>query len=349
MSINNISKGSINLGLLSVSSSVICAFLISPLAQAVDLNYESLSSLEQPLALHYQDITFSLTGITDASLEYLRQPSTNTSSTDISFLGNFQINAETQLSNSMTLGAAYFGQYDESEADTNAENYSDNLALYLGGVWGTGSIGNVTGLVREQTRRIRGVGNAELSFDDHLGQLSDVGINYIGRFGPSQLLASIDDDGGFEIASIYQRPLDNKDYRFSLRYRESQFTPNDATISFDSKAVGVVGELTYGSSVFDLGLGAEQLSTDSMSLDRQYLSLGASRKVGLWTFSGEAHIGDIEGQNERSYALGLKYDIARGMSLNLGLNYSDAEVNVNNISILSEKKTEGLVSLRYSF
>lgn len=322
---------------------LIVAAVITMPANAVDLNYESLSSLEEPIAVHYGDITFSLTGLTDASLSYIRESNDNES--DFSLLGNFQVSAETQLDNSLTFGAVYFGQYDDSTDD----NYSDNTALYLGGVWGTGSIGNVTGLVREQTRRVRGVGNAVLSFDDHLGQLSDVGVNYIGRFGPSQFLASVDDNGDFEFATTYQRPLDNKDYRFSLRYRESRFTPDNEIISFDSKALGLVGELTYGSTIFDAAVGVEQLTSDTMSLDRRYVSLGASRKLGLWTFSGEAHFGDIEGQDESAYAVGLKYDIARGMSLNLGLNHSDANVNVNGVSILQEKQTEGLLSLRYSF
>lgn len=321
---------------------VILAAVVSLPAHAVDLNYESLSSLEEPVAAHYGDITFSLTGLTDASLSFIRELGDNKS--DFSLLGNFQLSAETQLANSLTLGAVYFGQYDDSVED----NYSDNAAVYLGGVWGTGSLGNVTGLVREQTRRNRGIGNAELNFDDHLGQLSDVGVNYSGRFGPSQFLASIDDNGDFEFASTYQRPLDNKDYRFSLRYKKSQFTPDGGTIPFDSKALVLVGELTYGSTVFDAGVGVEQLSTDLMSLDRRYVSLGASRKLGLWTFSGETHYGHIDGQDESAYALGLKYDIARGMSLNLGLNHSDANVNVNGVSILQEKQTEGLLSLRYS-
>ena len=321
----------------------ITAMFVALPAKAVDLNYESLSSLEEPIAAHYQDITFSLTGLTDAGLNYLRE--SDGSDSDFSLVGNFQLSAETQLSNSWTLGAAYFGQYDENSDD----HYTDNAALYLGGIWGTASVGDVTGLVREQTRRVRGVGNAELNFDDHLGQLSDVGVNYIGRFGPSLLLASVDDNGDFEIASMYQRPLDNKDYRFSLRYRQSQFDSDDELIEFDSTAIGFVGELTYGSTVFDLGLGLEQLNSDSMSLDRRYLSIGAARKIGLWTFSGEAHYGDIEGQDESAYALGLKYDIARGMSLNFGLNHSDANINVNGISILQEKQTQGLLSLRYSF
>mgnify|MGYP000232877007 FL=1 len=311
-------------------------------ANAVNLNYERLSSLEKPLAAHYGDTTLVLTGLTDASFKHLKEPDDNS---DFSLLANFQLSAETQLANSWTLGAAYFGQYQ----DINDDRYYDNAALYLGSVWGTATIGNVSGLVNEQTRRARGAGNAELSFDDHLGQLSDVGVNYIGRFGPSQLLATIDENGDFDIASIYQRPLDNKDYRFSVRYRQSQFSPASGTVNFDSNAVSVVGELTYGSTIFDIGLGVEQLSSDSVNLDRRTVSVGSMRKTGLWTFSGEAHFGDIEGQQENAYALGLKYDVARGMSVNLGINHSDANVNVNGVSILQQEQTEGRLSFRYSF
>lgn len=320
---------------------VLCSNLSVMPALAVNLNYESLSSLEEPLAFDYQDITFSVTGLVDAAVAYQEQ---NDSSDSLVF-GNFQISAETQLANSWTLGAAYFGEYSESQDD----DYSDNAALYLGGVWGLGSVGNVTGLVREQTRRLRGVGNAELNFDDQLGELGDYGAAYIGRFGPAQFLATFDEDSNFEIGSTYQRPIDNKDYRFSLRYRESQYTPDNSVVTFDSKAFGFVSELTYGSTIFDLGLGAEQLTRGSFSADRKYLSFGASRKIGLFTFSGEAHFGDIEGQKETSYAAGLKVDIARGMSLNFGLNHSDADINLSGFSLLEEDDTKATMSLRYSF
>lgn len=327
------------LSTLSIRLIAITASMFSLSAHAVNLNYESLSSLEEPLATHYGDITFSLTGLADASLEYYSE-----ADNDTSVLGNFQVSAETQLDNSWTLGAVYFGQIEQATPD----NYKDNLAVYLGGVWGIGSLGNVTGLVRENTRRIRGAGNAMLSFDDHLGQLSDLGINYSGRFGPSQLLASIDDEGGFEIGTIYQRPLGNKDYRFSMRYRESKFNTEDALFVFDSNALSIVGALTYGSTVFNISLGIEQLENDLSRLGRQYMSLGATRKIGLLTLSSEAHIGDIEGQDERSYALGMKYDIARGLSLNLGLNYTNANVGFGPVLILQEDQTQGLLSVRYS-
>ncbi len=320
-------------------SLVLTISMLASSAHAVDLNYEGLSSLEEPIAFDYGDVTFSFTGLADAATIYLD----SSDDTDTSFLANFQLTAETQLANSWTLGAAYFGQYDEV-----IDDYTDNAALFLGGVWGTGFVGNVTGSVREQTRRIRGAGNAELAFDDHLGQLSDTGIAYIGRFGPSQLVSTVDDDGGFEIGGVFQRPIGNKDYRFSIRYRDSEFTAGNAN-TFDSQALGLVAELTYGSSVFDLGLGYEELSNNALSVDRQYVSIGASRKIGRFTFSGEAHFGEIEGESETSYALGLRTDIARGLSLNLGVNDTDAIIDVDGVSFLDDEDLEARLSLRYSF
>ena len=308
-------------------------------AYAVNLNYESLSSLEQPLAAQYADVTFTLTGVVDAALDH------ESDTSDSSLLGNFQFGAETQLTNSWTLGAAYFAEYSSSVDD----HYLDNVAVYLGGVLGTASVGNVTGLVREQTRRSRGVGNQPLSFDDHLGQLSDSGIAYLGRFGPAQLVATIDDQDGFEVGAIYQRPIGNKDYRFSLRYRDSKFTAEDGFVELGSQALGLVAELTYGSTVVDLGLSLEQISNNRLSVDRQALSFGAAHKVGVLTFSGEAHFGDIDGQSERSYSAGLRYDIARGLSLNVVINHSDAQADIGRITLLDEDQTQRTFSLRYSF
>jgi hypothetical protein len=308
-------------------------------AKALNLNYDSLSSLEQPLAAHYSDVTFSLTGLVDAALNY------GSDAEGSSLLGNFQVGAETQLANSWTLGAGYFAEYTSADND----NYSDNVGVYVGGVWGTVSIGNVTGLVREQTRRTRGVGNAELDFDDQLGQLDDTGLSYVGRFGATQLIATIDDEGGYEIGGVFQRPIGNKDYRFSLQYRDSKLTVDNAVIEFGSKGLGLVAELTYASSVFDLGVGLEQINANNVSADRTYLSFGAAHKVGVLTYSAEAHFGDTDGQRETSYAAGISYDVARGISINAGLNYSDAQVDLNGLALLNVDQTEGSLSFRYSF
>ena len=311
-------------------------------SQAVNLNYESLSSLEEPIAFEIGDTTFSLNGLFDGTSAFGDDPEE-----DPYLLGNFQLSAETQLPNSWTLGASYFGSYSGSELEQ--DNYQDNAAVFLGGVWGTLAIGNVTGLVREQTRRRRGVGNAVLDFDDQLGTLGDLGVAFHNRLGPAQFIATADEDGGFEIGSIFQRPIGNKDYRFSIRYRDSEFLADDDVSVFDSKSIGFVSELTYGSTVLDFGFGYEQLDADQLSADRIYASIGASRKWGAWSSSLEAHFGQVEGQDESSLALGVRYDIARGLSLNLGVNYRDALVELNEFRLLDQSGLSGVLSMRYSF
>ena len=128
-------------------------------AQDFSLNYERLSSLEAPLATEVGDVTFVLTGLLDAPfvLDLDKGDDRNAD-----FIGNFQISALAQLPNRWRVGLSYFGQYatDEPPGAKPGEKYEDNAALSIGGVWGTVMGGNVSGIVREQTRRLRGAGNA---------------------------------------------------------------------------------------------------------------------------------------------------------------------------------------------
>lgn len=315
--------------------------MLAPATQAVNLNYDSLSSLEQPLAVELGDTTLVLSGLVDLPGFVDLQGNADT---ETSLRSNLQITAETQLANSLTLGAGYFGSYDNDAQDA----YSDNLALFIGGVWGTLSIGDVTGVVGEETRRNRGAGNAVLSYANFMGRLADEGIAYIGRFGPSRISANIDQDSNIEIGWMFQRPIGNKDYRFSARLLSGETTLGD-NITFDSLGAGGVAELTFGSSMFDIGMGYETLESQNLDLDRWFIASGVNHKVGRWTFSAEAQFGEIDNQHERSYAIGMICDIARGLSLNLGINNRDSNIATDGVTIRQDDSTEGVFSLRYSF
>jgi len=311
-------------------------------AEEFSLNYESLSSLEVPLAKEIEDVTLRLTGLVDAPLTLDLEDDADS---DFGFIGNFQLSAETQLSNQWTVGVAYFGQY---ELDTD-ENYSDNLAGFVGGVWGTFSGGNVTGQIREQTRRLRGAGNAVLAFDDALASLEETGAAYVGRYGPVILSGTLDTDANFDLGASFQRPLGNKDYRFTTRYTDGKYMSSDETTEFDARAVGAVAEFIYGSSLFDLGGGYEWLSSDVGDADRWYTSAGARTKLGVLSLSIEGHYGQLEGEEELSAAFGMQYDVARGLSANLGVNYEDAHLDLNGVEFIDSKETKAIMSLRYSF
>ena len=316
-------------------------------AQDVSLNYERLSSVEEPVATEIGGVTFVLKGLVDAALVHDAEDG----DTEAGLTGNFQMGALTQLSNRWRVGLTYFGQYvtDETLSPPPGDRYTDRAALSVGSMWGTVAGGNVSGIVREDTRRRRGAGNAALAFDDALGGLAEWGGGYTGRFGPWVVGAAVDEDADFEIGATFRRPMDNTDYRLTLRIGRGVHAAADGSRSFDSTAIGAVGEVIYGSLSFDVGLGYERLASSGPDTERWYLSSGIRGKTGVFGWSVEAHYGRIEGEHEVSAALGVQYDVARGLSANLGLNHAKARVDVGDTRLVDTSDTKAALSLRYSF
>ena len=315
--------------------------LTSPaVAQDVSLNYETLSSMEEPLAIEIGGVTLVLSGLVDAAL--IRDAG---EATDTGLTGNLQIDALTQLPNRWHVGLSYFGQYDTDEP---SDRYTDNGALSVGGVWGTLLAGDVSGIVREQTRRLRGAGNASLAFDGALGEFVDRGGGYVGRFGPWVLGTVVDSDGDIDSGMTFQRPLGDRDYRLALRLSQGTYSAADDSRRFDTKGGQVVAEVVHGSMAFDVGVGHERFSSDGPDADRWYVSTGMRRKTGMVSMSLEGHLGRIGDQDELSVAVGLQYDLARGLSANVGLNHAEAKLITDGVRLIDTRETRALLSLRYS-
>ena len=316
-------------------------------AQPVSLNYESLSSMEEPLAVEVGDVTLVLTGLLDTrwSIDNL-----DGNDTDAGLVGNFQVSARTQLSNRWRVDLSYFGQHasDPTTVFGQGDGYTDNAALSLGGWWGGVSGGNVSGVVREMTRRARGAGNAVLIFDDFLGSPEDRSGSYTGRFGPWLTGLVVDEDGGFDFGAAFQRPAGTRDWRVTVRAADGTYASPGGQ-RFGSRGIAVAGEVIHGSTTLDAGVGYERLSSRGRDLDRGYVSLGVRTKTGAISLSLEGHVGRIRGADEASAALGGQYDIARGLSANLGLNHAKARVSVDGTPFLDVEETKAVFSLRYSF
>ena len=139
-------------------------------------------------------------------------------------------------------------------------------------------------------------------------------------------------------------------WRVGLTYF-GQYATDDAPGSdrFDTRAGGVVGELIHGSMSFDAGAGYERLSSNGPDADRWYVSSGVRTKTGVVSLSLEGHFGRIEGEDEVSAAFGLQYDVARGLSANLGLNYAKARVMLDGARFVDTTDSMAVLSLRYSF
>lgn len=194
-----------------------------------------------------------------------------------------------------------------------------------------------------------GAGAASLSFDDVFGSLAEWGGGYLVRLGPWVVSAMAGEEGNFDLGAAYQRPIGPRDYRLTARYTQGVFTSADGSKRFDTKALSGVGELIYGNALFHLSLGHETLSSPGLEVEQWYVSSGVRIKIGVVSVSVEGHYGRVEGEEKTSAALGVQYDIARGLSANFGLSYEDAEVRVGSVNLIASKGTEAVVSVRYGF
>lgn len=326
-------------------------------AQVVDLNYDRLSSLEEPIAYEFANITVEVTGVADVPVlaEYNNVTGGDQPTIDVEFVGNFQVSAETQLANRWEVGVTYFGQYSTDPGrlflggPMGQDDYNDNVAGFVRTSFGTLIGGNTGNQVRELTRRQRGVGNAFLAYDDFYGQLSRWGGAYVGRFGPSQIGLAVDEDGNFEAGAVFQRPLRQRDLRFSGRVRKAAFTSADGTADFDTLGVGAVAELVYGSTIMDVGLGYENIDGPIFSFDRWFVSAGGQTQLGGLRLSSELHYGQADGEPEYAASVGAGYDISRGLSLNLGLNAQEASLTSDGVQVVETDQVSAVASARYSF
>lgn len=326
-------------------AAVVAIALAAGSAQAqVSLNYDNLSSFEEPLAFEIGEATVLVGGLVDVPVRLALDDGIFRDDVDVSLTSNLDISVEMQLPNRWNIGVAYFGQYDE-----NTDDYADNVAGFVRTGWGSLIGGNVNGLVREATRRRRGVGNADLAFDDFYGRINRWGGGYSGRFGPTTLTGIIDGDGHFELGAQFQRPIGRRDYRITTRVAKARYLAADGLTDFATIGAGAVGEFVYGSSLFDLGFGYENLQAGGIDLDRWYLSGGAQTKIGVLSLSAAGHYGELDGTPESSASLGVRYDIARGLSTNLGVNARKAQITRDGVSVIDEDEASATASVRYSF
>lgn len=340
-----------SIGLLATTAALCWTCSVS--AQSIGINYERLSSLEEPFAKDIAGWTATVTGLVDLAVaEDLR----GDDDTDVGLIANGTVAIERQLRNRWTARIAYFAQY-ETDMDALVESsfeevdaqYTDNLVGSVANPWGAIVVGNASGIVREETRRQRGVGNAALQFDASLAELEDWSAAYRGRYGPVVVTSVVDQDGNFDLGGTFQRPLGDKDYRFSARYTDGVYRSADGTTDFDTRGLGLIAELTYGSMIVDAGIGYDNLRANGINADRTYVSAGARTKWGAVSVSAEAHYGEIDGQRERSAAVGIAYDIARGLSANIGVNYVDSEVVIDGVQVTDSDSVNAIASARYSF
>lgn len=305
--------------------------------QGVPINYDNLSFFEEPLATELGPATLSANILFDQSVQYNSESKRDFYNTR----ANAHILLETQLPTSAQIGLQYFAEYNRLADNDENDEYTDNLALFLSDEWGTIALGNVTGSVRENTRRKKGFGNSDLAYDDFIGALDETGSFYSVRYNSYEISVTADQEGRAEAGISFQRPIGENNYFASLRLRKGDQAEGDTTDE-GGKTYGsaFVAQYTYASFLMDTQIGYEVIDvtrTDDKN-DHIFGSLGTQYKYGAYRFSAEGSLGRYDSEDRRALALGSRVDVARGLSLNFGLNYEYSDHN---------DETEGLASFRY--
>lgn len=297
-------------------------------AQALPVNYDRLSFFEKPNAWEVPGGTMFVNIALDQTYTYDAEAEKSRHQTE----ALTRIRYEGQLENTMRVGVEYFSHYFR----TGNLRYSDQVQLFVADDWGTVSIGNVSLAVRQDTRRRRGIGHAELLFDDFYSGLDQDALYY--RFNHRAYTASavVDRQGGGEIGVRYQRPVGDAVYAYALRARKGDTTDRDPTDGVPNpiqlgrdpaKGYGIGGTFQYTYGSWDIGWqgGYEYLDLKRKEDKNQrvFNSLGVHYKTGIVTTSLEGLIGDYDGNRELSAALGVEIEVARGTLLQFGYNWSD--------------------------
>ncbi len=307
--------------------------------QGVPINYDNLSFFEEPLATQVGSATLSTNILLDQSVQYNSRSNDDIYNTRA--LADFKV--EWQLPTSAQIGLQYFASYDRLADNKDQDKYSDNLAFFVSDEWGTVAVGNVTGSVREKTRRKKGFGNADLAYDDFLGALDETGGYYSVRYNSYQVFVAADQEGRAEAGLSFQRPIGKRHYFASMRVRKGDASEDTSTTDLGETYGGaVVGQYIYASFLLDTQLGYEVVDLDGVNStnDHVFGSIGTQYKYGAYRVSAEGSLGRYDGQDRRAFALGSHVDVARGASLNLGVNYDYINTHDN---------MTGIASMRYAF
>lgn len=324
--------------------------------------YDRFSAFEAPLSTDLGGTTVSLRGLID---QPFRQDFRSGELTYDTFAAA-ELRVETKLPNRWRVGAGYLASTEADYSDSvnlrptrqvlqfgrnGSDTYQDGGFAYVQGGWGRLEVAHdVDSAGRVITRRAPGAGNAYIDFDNFYGGLSGTSLSYTGRYSAYTTGITVDEDGHLDAAVKFERPIGRQDYNLALRGTTSEFVSDDGLETFDTMGARLKGEIIYGSTLIDAGLGYERLDGQTTtSLDRYFLSSGLRHKSDAFTWSLEGMAGQVDGQAEYSAALGASYDMARGLSLNFGLNYSDAHIEDSGIIVRDREDMSATTSLRYTF
>ncbi|MDF1826440.1 MAG: hypothetical protein P1U68_17480 [Verrucomicrobiales bacterium] len=167
-------------------------------------------------------------------------------------------------------------------------------------------------------------GEATLFYDGFFNPPGGKAFRYRGRFSSFLVDAAVDDNGeNYNIGFLYRSPTATKKDSWSLDYHGGdyleRYARNGVTAGYD---------IAYGSWDFKVAASWDQFDpyADFDSFDRISASFCASYKFQAFTWSAGLMLSETNGGDlETTYTAGIRYDMARGLSLNTGYFYIDSD------------------------
>ncbi|MEO1551579.1 MAG: hypothetical protein AAFR93_14295, partial [Pseudomonadota bacterium] len=169
-------------------------------------------------------------------------------------------------------------------------------------------------------------GNASLAFGRGFGVLNETGAHYRQTINAYQFHLAADKEGDAQLGLVYEAPIAQGAVSYGMRLGTGKLENGSSGLGEgDTAELAVFGGYKFAA----ISLGAEvglqdiTLSGASSSDQQQFASLGFDYKVGRTSLSVELGVSEFAGVDYQAAAIGLRYDIARGFSGNVGANYSD--------------------------
>ncbi len=297
----------------------------------IDRRVGPRTTFQKPIAFDVADHTVLLEGVVFSGGTYLfdavntRGLITDREDTPVGFYGGlFDLRIARKMSNAISYG--FDGRFlvnGEERQDAQADGRFD---VYLRGRYGQFSYGNFAdrnSLLLSGSTTLSG--EANLFFDGYFDPSFDRAFRYRGRFGSFLVDAAIDDDGdAYNFGLLYRSPTPTRKDSLSLDYHGD----DDYLSLYERDGLTAGYGISYGSLDLKIAAAWDQFDPHANydTFERVAGPFCASYKYHAFTWSGGMMLAETNGGAlETSYTAGLRYDMARGVSLNTGWFYIDSD------------------------
>lgn len=301
------------------------------LASDVDRRVGPRTEFQKPIAFDVGDHTLLFEGVVIGGGTYLFN-GLNTQALGVDeveklrgfYEGLFDLRLSRKLTNGLSYG--FDGRLLAAGAEERGSSADGRFDVYLRSRYGQISYGDFEDRNSILLSGRTGLsGEANLFFDGFFDPSFDRAFRYRGRFGSFLVDAAIDDDGDqYNVGLLYRSPTRTRKDSWSFDYHGA----DDYLGRYERDGVTLGYGVSHGSLDLKFAGALDRFEPhfDFPSFDRISGSFCANYKLHAFTWSAGILVAETNGgELETAYTAGMRYDLARGMSLNAGWFHVDSE------------------------